>query len=136
VAVFSFEAGHRHGRFAMHLLSPQKKKHHLAVLHFPLERVRGIEPLSSVWKTEIITIIRYPQTGDNGQVIILVGRLCRHFRFCSHPFGVSRKLVGNPGLEPGTSRSQTECSSQLSQFPYTLSQGLVNTREVYPKYQF
>ena len=38
-----------------------KKKHHLAVLRFLLERVRGIEPLSSVWKTEIITIIRYPR---------------------------------------------------------------------------
>ena len=27
-----------------------------------LERVAGIEPASSVWKTEIITIIRYPQS--------------------------------------------------------------------------
>ena len=26
-----------------------------------LERVRGIEPLSSVWKTGIITIILYPR---------------------------------------------------------------------------
>ena len=34
---------------------------------------------------------------------------------------ISKKfLVGNPGLEPGTSRSQTECSSQLSQFPKLL----------------
>ena len=26
-----------------------------------LERVRGIEPLSSAWKAEVIAIIRYPQ---------------------------------------------------------------------------
>lgn len=35
------------------------------------------------------------------------------------------RMVGNPGLEPGTSRSQTECSSQLSQFPSHIIQ-LIN----------
>ena len=28
-----------------------------------MERVRGVEPLSSVWKTDIITAIRYPLVG-------------------------------------------------------------------------
>lgn len=42
----------------------QWKNRHLKVTAFPLERVRGIEPLSSVWKTEIITIIRYPLTKE------------------------------------------------------------------------
>lgn len=29
--------------------------------YFSLERVGGVEPPSSVWKTEIITAIRYPR---------------------------------------------------------------------------
>ena len=48
-------------RFSPAFLYPKKKARDKLAL-FPLERVRGIEPLSSVWKTEIITIIRYPQS--------------------------------------------------------------------------
>jgi hypothetical protein len=38
----------------------QKQRPPQEVAVFVLERVGGIEPPSSVWKTEIITIIRYP----------------------------------------------------------------------------
>lgn len=34
------------------------------VEYFLLERVAGVEPASSVWKTEIITVIRYPLDQD------------------------------------------------------------------------
>ena len=52
---------------------------------FYLERVRGIEPLSSAWKAEVIAIIRHPQ---NYYI---------------------KKLAGNEGFEPPNGGTKIHC---------------------------
>ena len=56
-------------------------------LHSHLERVTGIEPVSSPWKGDILAFVLYP-------------------------------LVGETGLEPATSRSQSARASHLRHSPF------------------
>ena len=83
-----------------------------------MERVRGIEPLSSGWKPDIInhyTIPAYVPNGTSADFQPAVKINCNGPRPPEAP--KEQKVVGVRGLEPPTSSSQTTRASQLRHTP-------------------